>query len=153
MFTRLLSNIFHVSPQVAKAMLNQTLADHLRHKIWDNITHDNVSYYAESFSDADYGTTHVAVLAPNGDAVSVTTTITITFSQRCNIVSFCRMLVEIYSETIKSLFVSLKINVSSLNVIMYIELTSNLADHIHSGAPAARRAAKRSPISIPYMEI
>ena len=74
-FTRLLSKIFHVSLQVAMAMLNQTLADHLRKKIWDNMTHDNVSYYTESFSDADYGTTHVAVLAPNGDAVSVTTTI------------------------------------------------------------------------------
>ena len=56
-------------------MLNQTTGDRLRHKIWGNMTHDNVSYYAQSFSDADYGTTHVAVLAPNGDAVSVTTTI------------------------------------------------------------------------------
>jgi len=56
-------------------MLNQTTGDRLRHQIWDNMTHANVSYYAQSFSDADYGTTHVAVLAPNGDAVSVTTTI------------------------------------------------------------------------------
>ena len=75
MLTRLLSKIFHLSPQVAREMLDQTLADHLRHKIWDNITHDNVSYYAQSLTDTDYGTTHVAVLAPNGDAVSVTTTI------------------------------------------------------------------------------
>ena len=74
-FIRLLSKIFHFSPQVARAMLNQTLADHLRQKIWDNMTHDNVSYYAQSLSDTDYGTTHVAVLAENGDAVSVTTTI------------------------------------------------------------------------------
>ena len=65
----------NVSPQVAKEMLNQTTGDRLRHKIWDNMTHDNVSYYTESFSDADYGTTHLAVLAPNGDAVSVTSTI------------------------------------------------------------------------------
>ena len=36
-------------------------------------THDNVSYYAQSFSDPDYGTTHVAVLARKGGAVSVTT--------------------------------------------------------------------------------
>ena len=56
-------------------MLDQTLGDQLRHKIRDSMTYDNVSYYAQSFSDADYGTTHVAVLAPNGDAVSVTTTI------------------------------------------------------------------------------
>ena len=39
------------------------------------MTYKNVSYYADSFSDADYGTTHLAVLAANGDAVSVTTTI------------------------------------------------------------------------------
>ena len=67
--------LHNVSPQVAREMLNQTTGDRLRHKIWDNMTHNNVSYYARSFSDADYGTTHVAVLAPNGDAVSVTTTI------------------------------------------------------------------------------
>ena len=73
--TRTLSKILHVSPQVAKEMLNQTTGDRLRHKIRDNMTYDNVSCYAQSFSDADYGTTHVAVLAPNGDAVSVTTTI------------------------------------------------------------------------------
>ena len=74
--TRILSkSLHHVSPQVAKEMLNQTTGDRLRHKIWDNMTHDNVSYYTESFSDTDYGTTHLAVLAPNGDAVSVTTTI------------------------------------------------------------------------------
>jgi len=56
-------------------MTEQQLGDWLRQKIQDNKTHENVSYYAESFSDADYGTTHMAVLAPNGDAVSVTTTI------------------------------------------------------------------------------
>ena len=39
------------------------------------MTHDNVSYYTQTLTDTDYGTTHVAVLAPNGDAVSVTTTI------------------------------------------------------------------------------
>ena len=62
-------------PQTAQEMTQQQLGDWLRQKILDNKTHENVSYYAESFSDADYGTTHVAVLAPNGDAVSVTTTI------------------------------------------------------------------------------
>ena len=56
-------------------MVEQQLGDRLSGKIQDDKTHDNVSYYAQSFSDADYGTTHVAVLARNGDAVSVTTTI------------------------------------------------------------------------------
>jgi len=68
--------------KTAQEMTQQQLGDWLRQKILDNKTHENVSYYAESFSDADYGTTHVAVLAPNGDAVSVTTTINFRFGSR-----------------------------------------------------------------------
>ena len=56
-------------------MLKPQLADKLHKLIQDDLTHDNVSYYARFFSDADYGTTHLAVLAKNGDAVSVTSTI------------------------------------------------------------------------------
>ena len=56
-------------------MLEPELGDALRQKIWDIKTYTNVSYYADSFSNADYGTTHVAVLDQNGDAVSVTSTI------------------------------------------------------------------------------
>ena len=56
-------------------MLNQSLGDKLRKLIQDDRTHDNASYYASSFSSADYGTTHLAVLAENGDAFSVTSTI------------------------------------------------------------------------------
>ena len=56
-------------------MLEPELGDDLRQKIWDNKTYTNVSYYADSFSNADYGTTHVAVLDQYGDAVSVTSTI------------------------------------------------------------------------------
>ena len=55
-------------------MIEQSLGDRLRNKISDYKTY-NVSYYAQTYSKADYGTTHVAVLALNGDAVSVTTTI------------------------------------------------------------------------------
>jgi len=68
-------NVHNGPPQVARKMLSQETGDRLRHKIRDSMTYDDVKYYAQSFSDADYGTTHVAVLAPNGDAVSVTTTI------------------------------------------------------------------------------
>ena len=56
-------------------MLEPELGDTLRQKIWDNKTYTDVSYYADSFSNADYGTTHVAVLDQYGDAVSVTSTI------------------------------------------------------------------------------
>jgi len=55
-------------------MIEQQLGDDLRREIKDNRTF-NVSYYGSSYSDADYGTTHLAVLAENGDAVSVTSTI------------------------------------------------------------------------------
>ena len=61
--------------QIAQEMLKQQLGDKLRKLIQDDGTHDNVSYYARFYSDADYGTTHLAVLAKNGDAVSVTSTI------------------------------------------------------------------------------
>ena len=61
-------------------MLDPKTGDALRHKIRDSKTYKDVSYYADSFSNADYGTTHLAVLAPNGDAVSVTTTINMRFS-------------------------------------------------------------------------
>ena len=61
--------------QIAQKMIEQQLGDDLHKKIKDNGTHSNVSYYTSSYSDADYGTTHLAVLAENGDAVSVTSTI------------------------------------------------------------------------------
>ena len=56
-------------------MIEQKLGDSLRQRIQDNSTHHNVSYYAQFYSHADYGTTHVSVLAENGDAVAVTTSI------------------------------------------------------------------------------
>ena len=56
-------------------MLDQKLGDQLRQKIQYNRTHHNVSYYAKYFSHADYGTTHISVLAENGDAVAVTSSI------------------------------------------------------------------------------
>ena len=57
-------------------MLKQQLGDELRTKyIQDDRTHNKTSYYGRYFSDADYGTTHLAILAENGDAVSVTSTI------------------------------------------------------------------------------
>ena len=62
--------------QIAQQMLKQQLGDELRTKyIQDDRTHDKASYYTSYFSDADYGTTHLAILAENGDAVSVTSTI------------------------------------------------------------------------------
>ena len=59
----------------ALQMLDPKTGNRLRNKIRDDKTHKDVSYYADFFSNADYGTTHVAVLAVDGDAVSVTSTI------------------------------------------------------------------------------
>ncbi|XP_066018957.1 glutathione hydrolase 1 proenzyme-like [Pocillopora verrucosa] len=66
----------------ASQMLEPKTGNRLRNKIWDDKTHKDVSYYADFFSNADYGTTHVAVLAPDGDAVSVTSTINMRFGAK-----------------------------------------------------------------------
>ena len=56
-------------------MLNSTIASSIRqNKIWLNATH-LPSYYGGSWGEDDFGTSHLAVLAENGDAVSCTTTI------------------------------------------------------------------------------
>ena len=56
-------------------MMNPATGEDLRRKIWDNTTHDNVTYYADFYSNADLGTSYLSVLAPNGDAVTFTSTI------------------------------------------------------------------------------
>ena len=58
-------------------MLNGTTADYMRSRIQDNTTHDP-SYYREPMVftiPSDYGTSDLAVLAPNGDAVAATSTV------------------------------------------------------------------------------
>ena len=59
----------------ALQMLDPKTGNRIRNKIRDDKTHKDVRYYADFFSNADYGTTHVAVLVPDGDAVSVTSSI------------------------------------------------------------------------------
>ena len=70
-----------LSFQIAQKMIGQQLGDHLHKKIKDNGTYNNVSYYARFYSDEDHGTTHLAVLAKNGDAVSLTSSINYRFVQ------------------------------------------------------------------------
>ena len=60
--------------QVLKKVLNVRYNKELFKKIWDNTTHNNPSYY-ERFNETvrDEGSTsHLSVIAANGDTVSVT---------------------------------------------------------------------------------
>ena len=65
--------------QITEEMLEPATGEYLRHRIWDNQTHDNQSYYGDFFMKVDHGTSHLSVLAPNGDAVSLTSTINYRF--------------------------------------------------------------------------
>ena len=56
-------------------MIGKAQAEKDRARITDSMTH-NTSYYGDFFSKTeDHGTTHVSVLAENGDAAAATDTI------------------------------------------------------------------------------
>ena len=56
-----------------KQVLDVEYNKKLYEKIWDNSTHMNASYYGGHQSVQDKGSTsHLSVVAPNGDTVSVT---------------------------------------------------------------------------------
>ena len=61
------------NPQVAAEMVDAAFAEGLRQKIMDDKIYPNFTYYG--LLPDDHGTAHLSVLAPNGDAVSVTSTI------------------------------------------------------------------------------
>ena len=58
-------------------MLMNSTADDMRSRIQDNTTHDPNYYLDPMIFDtlSNYGTSHLCVLAPNGDAVAATSTI------------------------------------------------------------------------------
>jgi gamma-glutamyltranspeptidase/glutathione hydrolase/leukotriene-C4 hydrolase len=63
--------------EVVDYMLLNTTADYMRSMIQDNTTHDPC-YYREPMAvsiPSDYGTSHLSVLGPNGDAVAATSTV------------------------------------------------------------------------------
>ena len=68
-----------ITESIAELVKNLTSVDfayEIFQKIDDSFTVNNASYYgAEYYTPEDHGTTHLSVLAPNGDAVSVTSTI------------------------------------------------------------------------------
>lgn len=58
-------------------MLNQTFAETLRLKIKEDGVYHNQTFYGGYYSQKQmpYGTSHISILAENGDAVSATDTI------------------------------------------------------------------------------
>lgn len=57
-------------------MIDPDFAARIRKLIEDDVTFENIAHYGANYSNVpDQGTAHISVLAPNGDAVSVTSTI------------------------------------------------------------------------------
>lgn len=71
---------------VTKIMNNLTsyeFADYIRGRINPAHTYDNISYYNPEFTtNEEHGTSHLSIIAPNGGAVSVTTTINSVFGSK-----------------------------------------------------------------------
>ncbi|XP_062536668.1 scoloptoxin SSD14-like isoform X2 [Armigeres subalbatus] len=62
--------------ELLRKLTNENYAAFVRDGIFDNMTFSNYEHYGAEFANEDdYGTAHISVLAPNGDAVAATTTI------------------------------------------------------------------------------
>lgn len=63
--------------QLNNNLTSKDYANQIRMKIEDTKTWNDPGHYGASFDSGaeDHGTAHLSVLAPNGDAVSVTSTI------------------------------------------------------------------------------
>lgn len=56
--------------------MSREFAEECRHQIFDNQTFTDPKHYGGDFNViTDKGTSHVSILAPNGDAISVTTSV------------------------------------------------------------------------------
>lgn len=61
---------------MAQNLSNPKYAEEVRSLHMDMVTSQDFRFYGANYSSvADHGTAHVCVLAPNGDAVAVTSTI------------------------------------------------------------------------------
>lgn len=57
-------------------MMSPQFGDEIREKIDDNSTSSDPKFYGGQFSVVeDKGTSHMSIIAPNGDAISVTSSI------------------------------------------------------------------------------
>lgn len=61
---------------MVKKLTDPQYAMEIRAQILENQTSQNFTYYGAEYANVeDHGTAHISVLAPNGDAVSVTSTV------------------------------------------------------------------------------
>ncbi|XP_030380992.1 scoloptoxin SSD14 [Scaptodrosophila lebanonensis] len=69
----------HFEPEVREVyekLIDPEFATEIRELIVDDRTFTDIAYYGANFSNVeDHGTAHISVLSPNGDAISVTSTI------------------------------------------------------------------------------
>ncbi|KAG5890285.1 hypothetical protein JTB14_031882 [Gonioctena quinquepunctata] len=69
--------------ELVEKMVSRNYAGEMRNKIMDDWTSQNASYYGAKFViPEDHGTAHISVLTPEGDAVSVTSTINFKFGAK-----------------------------------------------------------------------
>ncbi|KAH1015855.1 glutathione hydrolase 1 proenzyme [Dendroctonus ponderosae] len=78
--TNLGDDMYENVTSVVNDMVSKSYAEQIRSLIKDDSTSQNRSYYG-AYSDIveDHGTAHISILAPNGDAISVTSTINLVF--------------------------------------------------------------------------
>nr|XP_034317079.1 glutathione hydrolase 1 proenzyme-like [Crassostrea gigas] len=67
---------------LVKNMTSSSFADYIRSKISDTATFDTLYYGPTFYDQSRTGTSHLSVLAPNGDAVSLTSTINLFFGSK-----------------------------------------------------------------------
>ncbi|KAL9958185.1 hypothetical protein ACROYT_G035163 [Oculina patagonica] len=69
--------------EIVNNMTNADFAESMRLKIWDNQTFPNYTHYGDFYANSSQqGTSHLSVIAENGDAVSATTTINLYFGSK-----------------------------------------------------------------------
>lgn len=66
------------SLQLLHTLQSKDYGNEIRHNISDSRTYTDPGYYgAVNYSVDDHGTAHVSIIAPNGDAASITSTVNI----------------------------------------------------------------------------
>ncbi|XP_049765276.1 scoloptoxin SSD14-like [Schistocerca cancellata] len=69
--------------EIVKNLTSRSYAESIRAQISDTETYSDPEHYGAVLSQPDdHGTAHISVIAPNGDAVSVTSTINLTFGAK-----------------------------------------------------------------------